>query len=388
MRFLDATSSARPNGVYDLFVNVEAKVTQQAAWHVLPSIEELDELLGHDPVAALLGLARSRAPVETGYTGDPGSDPEVRVQFELAQKTAKKLRLSVLPTLTPEEEQALHAFVHLVARPALRVHAGAIAGIPDHWKKLSVEMVMVMARIRGVGRVDTWDGQHTGTAWFVTPSLLLTNKHVVAQLCGLDVQGDPGWCSKVAAEIPKANAAWAADPKQRPMWDPGDAPSTEPAPGTITKIRAVHADLDMGLLEIDGVDGADLTLPLSATGPTVSSNTDVYLAGYPAVFPNHNIHPALAKLLFAGAEVSRTKRLSPGQLIELVDPMPIATNRPRASHNGSTLGGSSGSPVIDFDSHRVIALHFSGQYGHANYAVPLWLVKDDPFFTANGIVFG
>jgi len=192
-------------------MRLEVKVTLQAAWQVLPSSDELDEMLGYDPVAALLGLARSRAPVETGYIGDPGNDPDVKAQFELAQKTAKKLRLSRVPTLTFEEEQALHAFVHFVARPALRVRGGAVVGIPDHWKKLTVEMEMVKARIRGVGRIDTWDRRHTGTGWFVTPSLLLTNKRVVAKLCGLDVHGDAGWRTKVMGEVPKANAAWTAD---------------------------------------------------------------------------------------------------------------------------------------------------------------------------------
>jgi hypothetical protein len=36
----------------------------------------------------------------------------------------------------------------------------------------------------------------------------------------------------------------------------------------------------------------------------------------------------------------------------------------------------------------VVALHYSGKHGRANYAVPLWLVKDDPFFTENGLRFG
>jgi hypothetical protein len=95
----------------------------------------------------------------------------------------------------------------------------------------------------------------------------------------------------------------------------------------------------------------------------------------------------VAKLLFPDAKSSGLKRVSPGQLVALVDGLPIAANRPRGSHDGSTLGGSSGSPVVDFDTHHVVALHYMGRYGVANYAVPLWLVKDEPFFADNGITF-
>jgi hypothetical protein len=45
----------------------------------------------------------------------------------------------------------------------------------------------------------------------------------------------------------------------------------------------------------------------------------------------------------------------------------------------------SGSPVFDLSTHRVVALHYSGQYGVENSAVPLWMVMDDPFFTENHI---
>ena len=44
-------------------------------------------------------------------------------------------------------------------------------------------------------------------------------------------------------------------------------------------------------------------------------------------------------------------------------------------------------PVLDFDTHSVVAIHYSGQYGVENSAVPLWLVQAEPFFAENGIVF-
>jgi len=144
----------------------------------------------------------------------------------------------------------------------------------------------------------------------------------------------------------------------------------------------------MALLDVTGVaNSKSLVLRMQASPPASLVRHDVYLAGYPGVTPPYGVSPQVAKLLFRDATSSGLKRVSPGQLVALVEDLPIAANKPRGSHDGSTLGGSSGSPVLDFDNHRVVALHYSGQYGVANYAVPLWLVKDDPFFTDNGIAF-
>ena len=71
------------------------------------------------------------------------------------------------------------------------------------------------------------------------------------------------------------------------------------------------------------------------------------------------------------------KRLQPG------------TVRPRAkiasfenvvnamTHDASTLGGNSGSAVIDVQTWQIVALHFAGEYLKANYAVPTYELARD-----------
>ena len=247
----------------------------------------------------------------------------------------------------------------------------------------------MIRKIRGVGRIDTSQRVHVGTGWFLAENLLLTNRHVAGALCGLDPHGDPAWLDKLPTAVVMTNARWDNDPSWRPIWDPAEAPSAESAAiGTITKIRTTHPLLDMALLEVTGVANSEnLVLRVHALPPAALAQHDVYVAGYPGVTPPHGVSPQVAKLLFRDATSSGLKRVSPGQLVALVDDLPIAKNKPRASHDGSTLAGSSGSPIIDFDNHRVVALHYSGQYGLANYSVPLWLVQDDPFFTDHGIAF-
>ena len=61
-------------------------------------------------------------------------------------------------------------------------------------------------------------------------------------------------------------------------------------------------------------------------------------------------------------EVYDKKRLAPGQL--------MTVSEDEVTHDCSTLGGNSGSIVVDLDSGLAVGLHFSGLYLHANYAVP------------------
>jgi trypsin-like peptidase len=369
----------------------DQRSVQERQWlaSVLPSPQQLDHILGNDPAAALLGLAKTRAPIETGFVGDPGDDPELKKEFAVAQVAAAALKQNSSATLSTEQIQALHAFVHLLARPALRVVDDAVPAIPQSWERLKTAHESVIRKIRGVGRIDTSQRVPVGTGWFVAENLLLTNRHVAGALCGLDPHGDPAWLDKLPMAVVMTNALWDKDTSRRAVWDPAEMPgAARTAIGTIRKIHTFHPLLDMALLDVTGVaNSKNLVLRMHASPPAALARHDVYVAGYPAVTPPHGVSPQVAKLLFRDATSSGLKRVSPGQLVALVEDLPIAADKPRESHDGSTLGGSSGSPVIDFDNHRVVALHYSGQYGVANYSVPLWLVQDDPFFTDYGIAF-
>jgi V8-like Glu-specific endopeptidase len=56
-------------------------------------------------------------------------------------------------------------------------------------------------------------------------------------------------------------------------------------------------------------------------------------------------------------------------------------------HDASTLGGNSGSCVVDLDTGQVLGLHFGGQYMHYNVAVALWRLVDDPLLARAGVNF-
>ena len=144
--------------------------------------------------------------IETGFVGDPGDDPELKKEFAVAQVAAAVLEQNSSATLSTEQIQALHAFVHLLARPALRVVDDAVPAIPQSWERLKTAHQSVIRKIRGVGRIDTSQRVHVGTGWFVAENLLLTNRHVAGVLCGLDPHGDPAWLDKLPMAVAMTNA--------------------------------------------------------------------------------------------------------------------------------------------------------------------------------------
>jgi hypothetical protein len=75
------------------------------------------------------------------------------------------------------------------------------------------------------------------------------------------------------------------------------------------------------------------------------------------------------------------KRLQPGKLRNLVGGANIV------EHDCSTLGGNSGSCVVDMTTNKIVGLHFSGRFGEINSAVALWKLIDDPLLKSAGVQF-
>lgn len=57
------------------------------------------------------------------------------------------------------------------------------------------------------------------------------------------------------------------------------------------------------------------------------------------------------------------------------------------THDSSTLGGNSGSAIIDVRTGEVIGLHFAGLYLRANYAVPTYELARDRRVAGLGVHF-
>jgi hypothetical protein len=92
---------------------------------------------------------------------------------------------------------------------------------------------------------------------------------------------------------------------------------------------------------------------------SVSPDDFVVTVGYPAR-DSRVPDQELVKRIFG--DVYEKKRLAPGQITDVgVDEL---------QHDCSTLGGNSGSPVINLTSGEAVGLHFSGLFLESNFAVP------------------
>ena len=148
----------------------------------------------------------------------------------------------------------------------------------------------------------------------------------------------------------------------------------------IKGLIGIHGKYDMALFRLEPSNDLPEPLPLSAgPGPLPElPGRNVYVVGYPAWDGRRNDPEPMQRLF---ANIYNVKRLQPGTFMRHL------TGHQLFTHDCSTLGGNSGSPVFDLDSHRIIGLHFGGLFQKSNQAVALWELRNDPLIQHAGLQF-
>jgi len=123
---------------------------------------------------------------------------------------------------------------------------------------------------------------------------------------------------------------------------------------------------DIAFLELDGrTDGT--TKPfISLAEQDADPNSEVVVIGYPARAPS-NIIPNQQWMDQIYNNTYDVKRIAPG--------LAGALSRGWATHDCTTLGGNSGSVVVNMNKGEAVALHFAGLYMIENYAVPASTIR-------------
>lgn len=269
--------------------------------------------------------------------------------------------------LTPNEELGLEAIVHLFGRPALLVQDDDFGTPPAEWTQLEGKRAMLKGILPSVGRVDL-DGHHTfqwcGTAFLVGDGILMTNRHVAsifAALQGKEWKFSPG----IKARI---------DYREEFQRD-------KASEFKIDKVLGVHPTYDLALLSVSKKGGkgakAPTVLNISSKAPKATKDGEVAVIGYPA-FDSRNGRNEQMDIF---KNIFNVKRLQPGKSTGLKLTPKIL------GHDCSTLGGNSGSCVVDLETGNVIGLHFGGQYLKDNVAVPLFKLATDPFLKKHKVNF-
>lgn len=252
------------------------------------------------------------------------------------------------------------AIVLFQGRPALLVQGGTFS-VPtlDTWSgRLESHRTKLNRVIQSVGRVELLrhaDYSWVGTAWVVDDRVLITNRHVAsvfARKQGRDfvfVQNPHG--QPVGAQVDFREEYQGVSPfevqVERVVYIADNSPQ---AP-------------DMALLLLARHD--NLPPPIQLAARDAGLHDPVAVVGYPAR-DTRNDGPIMSRIF---NDVFDVKRLAPGEISF------VESGGSLLEHDCTTLGGNSGSPVVNYETGEAVGLHFSGRFGVANYAVKTSVLK-------------
>ncbi|CAM5652040.1 hypothetical protein GCM10010343_35550 [Streptomyces avidinii] len=264
-----------------------------------------------------------------------------------------------------DEDFGVEAIVLLEGRPAILVQGQDFASPPGDWALLEGLRPGIRESIARVGRVEVTglaELDWLGTGFLVSPFAVMTNRHVAAEFTRADGEGGFTFRHGMGARVDTAEELGAAADDDSFEFD-------------VTEVIGIHPDVDMALLRVSPSTrgGGVLPTPLAVAGdaPAELAGRPVYVVGYPAADGRRNEPEAMSRIFM---DIYNVKRLQPGTATGLVPDGAGST----MTHDCSTLGGNSGSPVFDLADHRVLGLHFGGRFRSGNFAVPLFQLTDDP----------
>lgn len=300
-------------------------------------MSDLDSLLAR---AKRAFGGRTPSEVASGYRAivGPTRSEDIHVQEALeALQSGRKPTPLQLASL----EHAIRVF-----RPAILSSARSLRMAPEHmaafpgWEPFCAA---VRPHLYAVGRIDRGPEapgsvpDSVGTGFLVAPHALVTNRHVLEVL------------SLGAMELERGMGVVRFGQERGVPDSEGAVP--------ILSVLGVHPTLDLALFEIEPRATADGREPFAVHPAPPEVGETVVAVGYP--FADAERNPLFVDTLFEG--VYGVKRASPGEVIGL--------GREVIHHDCSTLGGSSGSPLLDMSTARVLGVHARGGFAVRNTAV-------------------
>ncbi len=283
---------------------------------------------------------------------------------DLGEESADRgaLALESMPAAPIEDRVALESIVLRRTRPvlAIRDHVTRLEFVDpadsEIWKaRLEAARPFLDKAVRAVGRINLSgaDLDWVGTGWLIADNTLVTNRHVANLFVARDGRGftfNMGRNGRVGADIDFLQEIDSLDAL------------------TFRLVRPLHVEdasgPDIAFFEVEVMSGdIRLAAPIAlAAKPRLSNN--VATIGYPA-YDSRILEPELMEEIYG--KVYNKKRLAPGGVTKVEDV--------RLLHNCTTLGGNSGSAIVDLDTGEALGLHFSGRFLDTNYAVRADVVK-------------
>jgi S1-C subfamily serine protease len=268
----------------------------------------------------------------------PGTD-----EGKLAQDALSKLERG--QDADPKGLAALELMIKLL-RPAPLIESGELEALDSEaeecfpeWKSFGS---VVRPILNSIGRINDAEGRGVGTGFLVNEKTIVTNAHVLAVLSrGTMV------LSEGQATIDFRKEYHHFEEESRAIL-------------AVVKVDEAH---DLALLRISPVD-LNRQRPLEVKADLPSANAGVVAIGYPFDDPMRN--PLFINGIYNG--IFGMKRAAPGRI--------VSTSATTITHDCSTLGGNSGSPLLSMETGALVGVHREGLFMYVNSAVPATIVEE------------
>jgi endonuclease G len=206
--------------------------------------------------------------------------------------------------------------------------------------------------IQSVGRIELQGHpsyQWVGTGWVIAENIVITNRHVAEIFAARE--GASFIFRKNLFNIEYQVSIDFMEEFQ----------SEDAAEFTISEVLHIEPvnGPDMAFLKIDWQDSNKARAPITLAHE-IEPDQSVAVIGYPARDSRTNMQDDQRRIF---NNIFDIKRLAPGEVDQ------VFHDRGLLVHDCTTLGGCSGSVLIDIESQRALGLHFAGRELQGNYAV-------------------
>lgn len=261
---------------------------------------------------------------------------------------------------------ALEAIVRMTGRPPLLVKDDKVVmeplpGLPNTTRE---RIVANEKWIRSVGRVEFVNATMPwgGTGWVIDRKadgdIVATNRHVAKIVARRMANGQAVFMRNTAG----VRMAARLDYREESGSAVGDASFTVPLSSIVYLADDLSADVCLFKIVLPNPLRRD---PIPLADKEAKLNELVATIGYPAQDSRNDADPQ--EKYFRG--LYNVKRFAPGLVIQTLG------GDQTLSHDCTTLGGNSGSPLLSLESGKVVGLHFAGVFGRNNSAVGVGTLK-------------